>query len=117
MWLPPDSVNDFLTRGALDEHLGLADDSYLDGVPDSVFKIIVAFFSRMSDEFRIGTRVHGPACRESEREFQHVCRVRAQSPSCQNLAECSSCPREGRRGEIVVAEKVSAVEEEAENNG
>jgi hypothetical protein len=70
--IPPNSINDLLTRRAFDEQLRLAYDSYFDGITDPVLQVVIAFFSRSSNHGRVSARIDRPACCQSKSQFEHV---------------------------------------------
>ena len=119
MNIPPNPINDFLTRRALDEPLGLAQDGHLDRVPDSVLQhvVVIIVLSRAREE-RVGRpSVHRPARGEREGEVEHVLRVRAEGTCREDLAQVRARLRERGGRQVAVAHEVDAVEEQAEDDG
>lgn len=58
--LPPDSVDDLLTRRALDESLGLTNDCHFNGVPNSIVQVFVLLPSNIQYDW-ISAGVNWPA--------------------------------------------------------
>lgn len=58
--LPPNSVDDFLTRCAFDESFGITNNCHFNSIANSIIQVFVLFPS-IINRHRIGTRINWPA--------------------------------------------------------
>lgn len=115
--LPPNAINDLLTRRALDEALRLADYRDLNRVSHALLEVVVALLPCALEQLGVRAGVDLPARRERERELEHVARVHAEGTNGEDFAERGARARERDGDEVAVAQEVGAVEEEAEDDG
>lgn len=78
---PPNAVNHFLTRRALDEALRLAENSHLYRITDAVLEVIVVLLTCMRYKSRWRAGVHRPGGGQRKCKLEHVICMLAQS-SC-----------------------------------
>ena len=110
----PDGVDDLLAGGALDEGLCLAHDGHLDGVADAGLVIkIVEFVGAPLEDVWWGAFEDGPGGDEDAGELEDVGPL-AEGAGGEDFAEGGAGAAERGGGEVLVADKVDAVEEEAE---
>jgi hypothetical protein len=114
--LPPDSIDDLLTRCAFDEPLGLANYCHFNSIANSIVQIVVLLAGNVHCH-RIGTRINRPTGNCNHSQVKEVIPILAETSNSQDFAEMCSGTRESRCREIVIANKMYAVQEKAEDNG
>lgn len=68
--IPPDGIDDFLTRGTPNETFCFADDSQLDGIANGLFEVVISLLSRTFEDTWITSRVHRPVCSNRQGEVE-----------------------------------------------
>jgi hypothetical protein len=120
VWTPacirPNTIDDFLTRCTFDESSSLADDGHLNCVPNPVLEVF-SFFSGLSHNVVVRTRVHGPTSGDRQSQIQYVVAIFCQHASGKDLADCCTTPRNRARTNTLVTNEVDPVDKKAEDNG
>lgn len=113
--LPPDCVDDLLTRRAFDESLGLTNDRHFNGVANSIVQVFILLPSKIQYDW-ISARVNWPASNRGRSQVKEVITILAQTLHSQDLAEM--CPGAGksRCREVVVTDEVHVVQEKTKHD-
>lgn len=114
----PNGIDDLLAGGALDEHFGLAHDGHLDRVADAgpaVVKVVDLLAAPLED---VGGSAFedGPRGDEDAGELEDVGGL-AEGAGGEDFAEGGAGAAERGGGEVLVADKVDAGEEETKHGG